>query len=69
VTFRHEASAGNASRVVIESGNNQSGAPSRELDDPLVVQVLDANDNPIVGAAVTWVVGAGDGSVNPQSNQ
>jgi PKD repeat protein len=69
VTFRHEASAGNASRVVIESGNNQNGAPSRELHNPLVVQVLDANDNPIVGAAVTWVVGAGDGSVNPQSNQ
>jgi PKD repeat protein len=69
VTFTHVATAGNASRVLIVSGNNQEGPPSTELNDPLVVEVLDENDNPIVGANVTWVVGTGDGSVDPQSNQ
>jgi PKD repeat protein len=69
VTFVHQANAGNASRVVIVDGNNQEGPPSTELDDPLVVQVLDANDNPIAGAAVTWVVGTGGGSVDPQTSQ
>jgi PKD repeat protein len=68
-TFIHQASAGNASRVAIVSGNNQTAPAGTELGAPLVVEVLDANDNPIVGADVTWVVGAGDGSVDPQTNE
>jgi hypothetical protein len=38
------------------------------LPTPLVVQVLDAQNNPVPNRAVTWVIGAGGGSANPQNS-
>jgi adhesin/invasin len=67
VTFTHEATAGNASRVEKFAGDGQSALAGTELHDPLVVQVLDGQGNAVVGRAVTWVVGAGGGSVTPQN--
>ena len=49
------------------SGDVQTGAPSSELPNPLVVRVRDSNNNPISGREVTWVVSSGRGSVSPES--
>ena len=68
VTFTHTATAGSANRVVKLSGDNQSGVAGSELANPLVVQVLDAQNNPVPNRAVTWVIGAGGGSTNPTNS-
>jgi adhesin/invasin len=65
VIFNHTATPGNASGVQIVSGNNQSAPPRTTLPEPLVVRVVDEDGNPIPSAAVTWVVTAGGGSVDP----
>ena len=65
VVFNHTAIAGSASGVVIVSGNGQTAAPGATLPEPLVVQVVDEGANPVVGAAVTWVVTAGGGTLDP----
>ena len=65
VVFNHTATAGSAARVTAVSGDGQQGPPGTQLRDELVVQVLDAENNPIVDRAVTWVIGTGEGSVNP----
>ena len=67
-TFTHTATSGSASGVVVVSGDHQSAAPKATLPDPLIVRVTDADGNPVSGAAVTWVVTAGGGSVNPTTS-
>jgi Big-like domain-containing protein len=67
VTFTHEATAGSASRVEKFDGDGQSALAGTELPKPLVVRVLDGAGNAVVGRAVTWVIGAGGGSVTPQN--
>ncbi|MGH7510740.1 MAG: Ig-like domain-containing protein [Gemmatimonadales bacterium] len=68
VTFTHTATAGSATGVVKVSGDGQSALAGTELADPLVVQVLDAQSNPIPGRAVTWIVTDGGGSVSSQNS-
>lgn len=68
VTFTHTATAGSANRVIKLSGDNQSAVAGSQLPNPLVVQVLDAQNNPVPNRAVTWVIGAGGGSANPQNS-
>jgi PKD repeat protein len=68
VTFTHTATAGNAARVRVVSGNGQQATPGTQLPEPLVVQVLDADNNPIPGRAVTWIIGEGGGSVSPETS-
>ena len=53
--------------IVVVSGNNQSGRPGRSLANPFVVEVIDANDDPVSGVTVTFAVTAGGGSVSPAS--
>ncbi len=65
VTFTHVATAGSATGVIKVSGDGQSALVGTELANPLVVQVLDDQSNPIPNRAVTWVTG--DGSVNPEN--
>jgi hypothetical protein len=67
VTFVHTATAGPASGVVKVSGDDQSALVGTELANPLVVQVLDDQQNPIPNRPVTWVIGDGGGSVNPEN--
>ncbi|MFL5563023.1 MAG: Ig domain-containing protein [Gemmatimonadaceae bacterium] len=52
---------GTASRVVVYSGNSQTGATGATLPDPLCTNVVDAAGNLIIGAAVTYVVASGGG--------
>jgi Bacterial Ig domain/Bacterial Ig-like domain (group 1) len=67
VIFTHTAIAGTPSGVRIVSGNEQTGLPGTTLPQPLVVEVVDASGNPVIGAAVTWVVTAGGGSLDPST--
>jgi len=66
VTFTHTATAGGAASVVKFSGDNQSAQAGTPLANPLVVQVLDAQGNPIPNRAVTWVVA--EGAVSPETS-
>jgi PKD repeat protein len=68
VTFTHTATAGNAARVTIVSGDGQQAPPGSRLPNPLVVQVRDAENNPIVATAVAWVVQTGDGNAAPETS-
>jgi hypothetical protein len=65
VIFTHTARAGTASGVSIVSGDDQVAPPGTMLPDELVVAVVDGEGNAVVGAAVTWVVTAGGGSLDP----
>jgi hypothetical protein len=65
VVFTHTVTAGSPSGVRIVSGNEQVGSPGSTLPQPLVVDVVDGSGNPVIGAAVTWVVTAGGGSLDP----
>ncbi len=56
-----------ADSIEIYSGNNQSGDPGTELDDPLVVEVLDEDDDVVSGVTVTFSITAGDGSLSDTS--
>ncbi|HEY3011767.1 MAG TPA: PKD domain-containing protein [Gemmatimonadales bacterium] len=67
VTFVHTATAGNASVLSIVSGNDQTAAAGTRLPGDLVVRLVDAAGNGVPGAAVTWVVGTGGGSVLPEN--
>ncbi|HET6836869.1 MAG TPA: Ig-like domain-containing protein, partial [Gemmatimonadales bacterium] len=67
VTFTHTATAGNASGLSLISGNGQTAQAGSRLPADLVVRLLDESGNGVPGAAVTWVVGAGGGSVTPEN--
>ncbi|HEY3013066.1 MAG TPA: Ig-like domain-containing protein [Gemmatimonadales bacterium] len=68
VTFTSTAVPGTADQLVRVSGDNQSARPGQELSDPLVVRLVDQNGNGIPDRAVSWVVGAGGGSVAPTTS-
>jgi Bacterial Ig-like domain (group 1) len=68
VTFVHHATAGAASGLSIVSGDDQTGPVSTELPLPLVVALRDGAGNPVPGAAVSWVIGTGGGSVTPSTS-
>jgi Domain of unknown function (DUF4082)/Bacterial Ig-like domain (group 1) len=51
--------------LAIESGAGQAGTPGSPLPQPFVVRLRDANGNPAPGAAVTFSVTAGGGTVAP----
>jgi alpha-tubulin suppressor-like RCC1 family protein len=50
-------------RLIIVSGDNQTGVAGSALAAPLVAKVVDANNLPVKGQVVNFVVTAGDGSV------
>jgi PKD repeat protein len=67
VTFTHTATAGNAAGLTIVSGNDQTAEVGTRLPTDLVVRLTDGEGNPVSGAAVTWVVSVGGGSVTPEN--
>ena len=56
-----------ADSIEIVSGNNQSGEPGTELEDPFVVEVLDSDDDVVSGVTVTFSITAGGGSLSATS--
>ncbi|HET8623868.1 MAG TPA: Ig-like domain-containing protein [Gemmatimonadales bacterium] len=68
VTFTHFATSGDASGILVVSGDNQTAPAGSRLPSPLVVRVLDAERNPVAGSAVSWTVEEGGGTVEPPSS-
>ena len=56
-------SAGAATVLSLQSGNNQGGQASAPLAQPVVAKVTDAFGNPVAGTTVNFAVSAGGGSV------
>jgi uncharacterized protein (TIGR03437 family) len=50
--------------LTLVSGNNQTGFINNTVPQPLVFQIKDINNNPVVNAQVTFTV-TGNGAVNP----
>ncbi|NDJ24006.1 DUF4082 domain-containing protein [Nostoc sp. B(2019)] len=55
------------SSLIKVSGDNQSGETGETLPNPLVVRVVNAQNNPQSGVTVNFVVTSGGGSVSPVS--
>lgn len=51
------------------SGDNQTGHTGIALAAPFVVEVRDANDDPVEGTTVTFTITGGGGSLNPKTRQ
>lgn len=66
-TFTATANSAAAAKIVVESGNNQTAPVNTTVAIPPSVRVTDAFDNPIAGAAVTFAVASGGGSVTNAS--
>jgi hypothetical protein len=60
--------AGQATGLLIISGNNQTGSPGAPLADSLRVRLVDQSGNGISGAVITWTAAAGGGTVSPTSS-
>lgn len=65
VAFQHTARAANPARLLRVSGDGNQAPAGSQLAEPLVVRLVDANDNGIGGRTVTWEVGARSGTVTP----
>ncbi|CAN5657744.1 hypothetical protein BH23GEM1_BH23GEM1_06050 [soil metagenome] len=63
VTFTAAALPGPISRITAFAGNHQLGLVGLALANPLAVEVTDSFQNLIAGAAVTFDVVAGDGTI------
>jgi hypothetical protein len=68
VTFVHTALAGNAARLSIVSGDDQTGQVGSQLPAELVVSLIDGDGNGVPNTAVAWVVATGGGSATPASS-
>jgi hypothetical protein len=60
-TFSETVVNGPATRAVIESGNNQTGAVSTQLPVALLVQIYDQYNFGVSGVVVTWSDGGAGG--------
>jgi hypothetical protein len=67
VTLQATGTPGAASQLTIVSGNNQTGAVSDKLPNPVVLRVSDAWGNPVGNTVVSFTVSSGSGSIAPPS--
>ena len=58
---------GEAAAVDVYDGNQQSGSLNSPLADPIVVEVVDANDNPVEDVRVRFQVTIGSGRFSPRT--
>ena len=66
ITFAANATLAPAKLMEI-SGNNQTGHTGASLAQPFVVEVRDAENNPVGGVTVTFAVNEGGGTLNPET--
>jgi hypothetical protein len=64
--FTASAQHGAATRLQLDTGNNQTGVAGRPLARPFVVVATDEALNPVAGALLTFQVTKGDGSLAGQ---
>jgi adhesin/invasin len=67
ITFTATGTTGAAAQLAIVSGNNQTGKVSTALASPFVVSLKDSFGNPVSGAAVTFAVTSGGGTLSGTS--
>jgi len=67
-SFSAQAERTSVFTLELASGDGQTGAPGRELADPLVVRLVDESGDGVRGRAVTWVVATGGGTASPASS-
>jgi hypothetical protein len=65
VQFALRTIARGAGGISIVSGGGQSGNPGAVLATPLVAKVVDALNNPVANASVTWSASGGGASFSP----
>jgi len=65
VTFAATGTAGAATQIAVNAGNNQSATVNTAVTTAPSVVVRDANNNPVSGVSVTFAVASGGGTVNP----
>jgi hypothetical protein len=63
VMFTATGTAGDASRMIILDGDAQTGVVGRALPKQLLIQIYDANDNPVTGAEITFLARGDSGRV------
>jgi Glucodextranase, domain B len=66
--FTASANLGNAAQIIVDTGNDQSGAVGQALPLPFVVVVVDQGYNRMGGVPVTFTVTQGGGNINGQSS-
>jgi len=66
-TFTETCAPGAPAKLVIVSGNKQTGPPNTPLPNPLVAKVLDANGLVVPGATVTFTDNGAGGTFSPMS--
>ena len=59
--------SGVAAELNVDDGNQQVGSLNSRLAEPLVVEVLDANDNPVENARVRFRTTIGSGRFSPRT--
>ena len=64
VPFTAVGTVGNATQLVVLSGNNQTASPGSTLPNQPTVRVIDANGNGVPNVAVTFTVTGGGGSMD-----
>ena len=60
-----DTTVGEAAEVDVYDGNNQDGSLNSRLADPFIVEVVDANDNPVEDVRVRFQVTQGSGRFSP----
>jgi hypothetical protein len=63
ISFRATGTAGAPARILIHSGDAQSGVVASRVSIAPAVRVVDARDNPVAGVVVRFAAGATSGSV------
>jgi len=66
--FTATANQGTPGIIVIDSGNNQTGAVNQPLPKPLIAVVVDAGSNRLANIPVTFTVKSGGGNIGGQSS-
>ena len=58
---------GEAAELNVYDGNNQDGSLNSRLAEPFIVDVVDANDNPVEDARVRFRTTIGSGRFSPRA--
>jgi Glucodextranase, domain B len=66
--FTASGTQGPAGMIVIDTGNNQTGAINQPLPKPLIAVVVDAGNNRLAGVPVTFTVKQGGGNIAGQQS-
>ena len=59
--------AGEADSIDVYDGNNQDGSLNSRLAEPFIVEVVDANDNPVENVRVRFTTTIGSGRFSPRA--